>query len=65
MGSVVIISIKMKNNTKGAAEAKPTGKKNLKWQLMSKLKGYTGAEILSPKEVLGNNILKDHQVMSG
>lgn len=31
---------------------------------MSKLKGYTGAEILSPKEVLGNNILKDHKVMS-
>lgn len=64
MASVVIISIKMKKNTKRAAEAKPTGKNLLKWQLTSKLKGYTRAEILSPKEVLGNNLLKDHKMMS-
>lgn len=37
-------------------------KKLLKRQLISQLKGYSTAEILSPKEVLGN-ILKDHKMM--
>lgn len=63
MGSVVIISIKMKKNTKRTIEDKCTGKK-LKWQLISKLKGYVRAEIVSPKEELENNILKDHKVMA-
>ena len=44
-------------------ETNPQEKK-LKWQLISKLKGYVRAEIVSPKEELGNNILKDHKAMS-
>lgn len=53
----------MKKNTKRAAEPTPQ-KKLIKWQLISKLRDYTRAEILSPKEELENNILKDHKMMS-
>lgn len=53
----------MKKNTKRAVEAKPR-EKLLKRQLITKFKGYTRAEILRPKEVLGNNILKDHKMLS-
>lgn len=53
---------KKKTHTKRAAKAKPTEKVR-KQQVGGKLKGYRMIEALTPKEVLGSCILKDHKMM--